>query len=144
MTRSKMIITSSLLMTLLLIPASAFAGSPVEPNPNADVQIDAAGASFPFPLIDLWRVEYGELYPNVQLNYQSIGSGGGVKNHISKTVVFAASDAPLKPAESGFFAWTNVKDMDLIKQADGNYMIVVTNNNDRPQFFRYIGNKTVQ
>lgn len=87
-------------MTLLLIPASAFAGSPVEPNPNADVQIDAAGASFPFPLIDLWRVEYGELYPNVQLNYQSIGSGGGVKNHISKTVVFAASDAPLKPAES--------------------------------------------
>ena len=100
MTRSKMIITSSLLMTLLLIPASAFAASPAEPNPNADVQIDAAGASFPFPLIDLWRVEYGELYPNVQLNYQSIGSGGGVKNHISKTVVFAASDAPLKPAES--------------------------------------------
>ncbi len=100
MTKSKMIITSSLLMTLLLIPASAFAASPAEPNPDADVQIDAAGASFPFPLIDLWRVEYGELYLNVQLNYQSIGSGGGVKNHISKTLVFAASDAPLKPAES--------------------------------------------
>ncbi len=100
MTKSKTITTSSLLMILLLIPASAFAASPVEPNPDADVQIDAAGASFPFPLIDLWRVEYGELYPNVQLNYQSIGSGGGVKNHISKTVVFAASDAPLKPAES--------------------------------------------
>ena len=100
MTKSKTITVSSLLMTLLLIPASAFAASPAEPNPDADVQIDAAGASFPFPLIDLWRVEYGELYPNVQLNYQSIGSGGGVKNHISKTVVFAASDAPLKPAES--------------------------------------------
>ena len=39
------------------------------------------------------------MYPNVQLNYQSIGSGGGVKNHITTTVVFAASDAPLKPAE---------------------------------------------
>lgn len=100
MSKSKMTITSSLLITLLLIPASAFAASPAEPNPNADVQIDAAGASFPFPLIDLWRVEYGELYPNIQLNYQSIGSGGGVKNHISKTIVFAASDAPLKPAES--------------------------------------------
>lgn len=100
MSKSKMTITSYLLITLLLIPGSAFAASPVEPNPNADVQIDAAGASFPFPLIDLWRVEYGELYPSVQLNYQSIGSGGGVKNHISKTVVFAASDAPLKPAES--------------------------------------------
>ena len=100
MSKSKMTITSSFLITLLLIPASAFAASPAEPTPNADVQIDAAGASFPFPLIDLWRVEYGELYPNIQLNYQSIGSGGGVKNHISKTIVFAASDAPLKPAES--------------------------------------------
>mgnify|MGYP002867322000 FL=1 len=65
-------------MSILLIPASAFATTPVEPNPNVDVQIDGAGASFPFPLIDLWRVEYGELYPTVQLNYQSIGSGGGV------------------------------------------------------------------
>ena len=92
-------ITTSLLMIILMIPGSAFAASPVEPDPNADVQIDAAGASFPFPLIDLWRVEYGKLYPNVQLNYQSIGSGGGVKNHISETIVFAASDAPLKPKE---------------------------------------------
>ena len=90
MTNSKMIIPSSLLMTLLLIPASAFAASPAEPNPNTDVHIDAAGASFPFPLIDLWRVEYGELYPNVQLNYQSIGSGGGVKNHIFKDCSFCS------------------------------------------------------
>ena len=44
-------------MSILLIPASAFATTPVEPNPNVDVQIDGAGASFPFPLIDLWRVE---------------------------------------------------------------------------------------
>ena len=77
MTKHNVAITTSLLMTILLIPASAFAASPVEPDPSADVQIDAAGASFPFPLIDLWRVEYGKLYPNVQLNYQSIGSGGG-------------------------------------------------------------------
>ena len=100
MTKRIVAITTSLLMTILLIPASAFASSPVEPDPGVDVQIDAAGASFPFPLIDLWRVEYGKLYPNVQLNYQSIGSGGGVKNHISETIVFAASDAPLKPTES--------------------------------------------
>ena len=100
MTKRTVAITTSLLMTILLIPASAFASSPVEPDPDADVQVDAAGASFPFPLIDLWRVEYGKLYPNVQLNYQSIGSGGGVKNHISETIVFAASDAPLKPKES--------------------------------------------
>ena len=53
-------ITTSLLMIILMIFGSAFAASPVEPDPNADVQIDAAGASFPFPLIDLWRVEYGK------------------------------------------------------------------------------------
>ena len=75
MTKRIVAITTSLLMTILLIPASAFASSPVEPDPVADVQVDAAGASFPFPLIDLWSVEYGKLYPNVQLNYQSIGSG---------------------------------------------------------------------
>jgi len=99
MTKTTTTIITLLTMSVLLIPASVFAASPAEPDPNADVQLDGAGASFPFPLIDLWRVEYGKLYPNVQLNYQSIGSGGGVKNHITSTVVFAASDAPLKPAE---------------------------------------------
>lgn len=64
-----------------------------------DVRIDAAGASFAFPLMDLWRVKYTEVNPHVTLNYQSIGSGGGVKQHIEKTVNFAASDAPLKSKE---------------------------------------------
>ena len=96
-------------MALLLVPGAALLPQadamghentcPAVPNPNADLQLDGAGASFSFPLIDLWRVEYGKEYPNVQLNYQSIGSGGGVKNHIAKTIVFAGSDAPLKPAE---------------------------------------------
>jgi phosphate transport system substrate-binding protein len=61
--------------------------------------ITGAGATFPFPLIDLWRVKYGEEHPNISLNYQSIGSGGGVKQHIEKTVNFAASDAPLTAGE---------------------------------------------
>lgn len=63
------------------------------------IRIDGAGASFAFPLMDLWRVKYAEIYPHVALNYQSIGSGGGVKQHIEKTVSFAASDAPLKGGE---------------------------------------------
>lgn len=70
------------------------------PNPDKDFQINGAGATFPYPLIDLWRVEYNKLHPNVNLNYQSIGSGGGVKQHTEKTVNFAASDAPLSKAES--------------------------------------------
>ena len=76
------------------------AGAPDEPDPGTTFAISGAGASFPFPLIDLWRVEYGRIYDNVNLNYQSIGSGGGIKQHIERTVVFAASDKPLKGPES--------------------------------------------
>jgi len=71
----------------------------VQSDSGREFRIDAAGASFAFPLMDLWRVKYAESHPNVSLNYQSIGSGGGVKQHIEKTVNFAASDAPLKDSE---------------------------------------------
>ena len=73
---------------------------PDPPDPLQNFTITGAGASFPYPLIDLWRVEYNKEYPNVNLNYQSIGSGGGVKQHIERTVNFAASDAPLKQSEA--------------------------------------------
>ena len=68
---------------------------------ESQVRIDGAGASFAFPLMDLWRVKYAEVRPDVQLNYQSIGSGGGVKQHIEKTLSFTASDAPLRDSEYG-------------------------------------------
>jgi phosphate transport system substrate-binding protein len=61
--------------------------------------INGAGATFPFPLIDTWRVEYQKVNPNVNINYQSIGSGGGVKQFTEKTVDFGASDAPLTQEE---------------------------------------------
>ncbi len=57
--------------------------------------INGAGATFPFPLIDTWRVEYQKVKPDVNINYQSIGSGGGIKQFTAKTVDFGASDAPL-------------------------------------------------
>ena len=90
-------------MLAALPPAAAHAqsaGGPDEPDAGATFAINGAGASFPFPLIDLWRVEYNKLYDNVNLNYQSIGSGGGIKQHIEGTVSFAASDKPLKASES--------------------------------------------
>jgi phosphate transport system substrate-binding protein len=59
------------------------------------VSIDGAGATFPFPLIDTWRVEYQDVRPNVSLNYQSIGSGGGIRQFTEMTIGFGASDAPL-------------------------------------------------
>jgi phosphate transport system substrate-binding protein len=64
------------------------------------VTINGAGATFPFPLIDTWRVEYQKVKPDVNINYQSIGSGGGVKQFTEKTVDFGASDAPLTQNES--------------------------------------------
>src|SRR5919199_1851541 len=63
------------------------------------VTLNGAGATFPFPLIDTWRVEYQKVKPNVNINYQSIGSGGGVKQFTEKTVDFGASDAPLTKSE---------------------------------------------
>jgi phosphate ABC transporter phosphate-binding protein len=63
------------------------------------VTLNGAGATFPFPLIDEWRVEYQNVKPGVNINYQSIGSGGGVKQFIEKTVDFGATDAPLTPEE---------------------------------------------
>ena len=64
------------------------------------VTINGAGATFPFPLIDTWRVEYQKVKPDVNINYQSIGSGGGVKQFTEKTVDFGATDAPLTQNES--------------------------------------------
>src|ERR671919_1538825 len=63
------------------------------------VTINGAGATFPFPLLDTWRVEYQTVDPNVNINYQSIGSGGGVKQFTEKTVDFGATDAPLTASE---------------------------------------------
>jgi phosphate ABC transporter phosphate-binding protein len=77
----------------------ADAAQPEPPKSDKQFQITGAGATFPFPLIDTWRVEYNKLYSNVNLNYQSIGSGGGVKQHTEKTVNFGASDAPLTVKE---------------------------------------------
>ena len=67
---------------------------------NATTTINGAGATFPFPLIDTWRVDYQKVQPGVNINYQSIGSGGGGKQFTEKTVDFGATDAPLTQNES--------------------------------------------
>src|SRR5213082_1876445 len=60
---------------------------------------NGAGATFPFPIYSKWFSEYNKLHPDVQINYQSIGSGGGIKQITEKTVDFGASDAPMTDAE---------------------------------------------
>src|SRR6202048_1324886 len=58
--------------------------------------INGAGATFPFPIYSKWFSEYNKAHPNVQINYQSIGSGGGIKQITEKTVDFGASAAPME------------------------------------------------
>lgn len=62
---------------------------------SKNIVLNGAGATFPYPLISTWTVQYNKIYPNIMVNYQSIGSGGGIRQHTNKTVDFAASDAPL-------------------------------------------------
>ena len=57
----------------------------------SEVTINGAGSTFVFPLLNTWRVAYQKVHPNVNINYQSIGSGGGVKQFTVKTVDFGAS-----------------------------------------------------
>src|ERR1051326_855377 len=59
-------------------------------------QINGAGATFPYPIYSKWFSEYQKLHPNVAINYQSIGSGGGIRQLHAGTVDFGASDMPLK------------------------------------------------
>jgi phosphate transport system substrate-binding protein len=59
------------------------------------IQLNGAGATFPNPLYSKWFAEYKKLHPNVEINYQSIGSGGGIRQLLAQTVFFGASDAPM-------------------------------------------------
>ena len=59
------------------------------------VQINGAGATFPYPIYSKWFAEYNKLHPTVQINYQSIGSGGGIQQVSKETVFFGASDGPM-------------------------------------------------
>lgn len=63
---------------------------------SAEVTLNAAGATFPYPIYSKWFNEYRKLHPNVAINYQSIGSGGGIRQLSAGTVDFGASDMPLK------------------------------------------------
>jgi len=57
--------------------------------------INGAGATFPYPIYSKWFDVYSQAHPEVQFNYQSIGSGGGIKQITAKTVDFGASDGPM-------------------------------------------------
>ena len=62
---------------------------------SAQMMINGAGATFPYPIYSKWFDEYAKVDPSVRFNYQSIGSGGGQKQILAETVDFGASDGPM-------------------------------------------------
>lgn len=87
-----------------LLGLTAFSGAVVAsqlPSKKAlsAVTINGAGASFPAPLYLRWFAEYNKANPDIQIAYQSVGSGAGVKNFIEQTVEFGASDVAMKDEE---------------------------------------------
>jgi phosphate transport system substrate-binding protein len=70
---------------------------------EAKVLINAAGATFPYPIYGKWFEEFGKADPEAQINYQSIGSGGGIRQFSEGTVDFGASDMPMTDEQIGKF-----------------------------------------
>jgi phosphate transport system substrate-binding protein len=62
---------------------------------TSSVELHGAGATFPYPLYSKWMAEYQKVDPRMRINYQSIGSGGGIRQITERTVHFGASDAPM-------------------------------------------------
>jgi phosphate transport system substrate-binding protein len=79
-------------LTLLFLSAALLAFAAAS---SAQLSITGAGASFPYPMYSKWFDEYHKAHPDVQINYQPIGSGGGIKNVTEGTVDFGASDIPM-------------------------------------------------
>ena len=85
----------------LAVGAAVFAAAPALALSGSDVRLTGSGATFPAPLYKKWVVEF-EKAPagkDIKIDYNSIGSGGGIKAITDKTVAFAGSDAPLSARE---------------------------------------------
>src|SRR5437762_10574525 len=79
----------------LVLAAFAALAAPAAPA-VAQVKLNGAGATFPNIIYQDWMLSYNQAHPDVQLNYQSIGSGGGIRQFSDGTVDFGATDAPMK------------------------------------------------
>src|SRR5271167_1704499 len=90
------IMRKTLFFTLLLFCLAATASAQ-----SGTVLLNAAGATFPYPIYSKWFDVYHTAHPGIQINYQSIGSGGGIRQLQAGTVDFGASDAPMTDEQLG-------------------------------------------
>ena len=95
---AKKIKQAQFVLILVVFAVAAFAACGTR-NTGGEIRLQGAGATFPNPLYQKWLSEYGKLNPNTKIDYQSIGSGGGIKQIQARTVDFGASDAPMTDAE---------------------------------------------
>src|SRR5277367_2298479 len=79
----------------LLVVSLALGLAAIAVAQNGTVLLNAAGATFPYPIYSKWFDVYHNEHPNIQINYQSIGSGGGIRQLQAGTVDFGASDGPM-------------------------------------------------
>jgi len=70
---------------------------------QAALSLNGAGATFPYPIYSKWFDSYHKLHPDIEINYQSIGSGGGIRQITAGTVDFGASDGPMTDREMAAF-----------------------------------------
>ncbi len=77
------------LLVCVLLPMTVF----------GQTTLNGAGATFPYPIYSKWFAEYHKVHPDVEINYQSIGSGGGIRQVTEATVEFGASDMPMTDAQ---------------------------------------------
>ncbi|TAM81516.1 MAG: phosphate ABC transporter substrate-binding protein PstS [Acidobacteria bacterium] len=89
---------AALVVTLALVGLFAACSQQESGSGSASgaITLNAAGATFPYPIYSKWFSEYQKIHPNIAINYQSIGSGGGIRQLHAGTVDFGASDMPLK------------------------------------------------
>ena len=82
------------IVAVLLIAACGKTEGPQQQQAST-ITINGAGATFPNPIYSKWFSDYNKAHPNIQVNYQSIGSGGGIKQLSAQTMFFGASDMPM-------------------------------------------------
>src|SRR5829696_2251133 len=77
------------------------ASSPTSGGGSSAASLTGAGATFPKPLYEKWASDYANAKPDVRINYQGIGSGGGIKQIVERTVDFGATDGPMTDEQLG-------------------------------------------
>lgn len=91
--------TCALLLVSLFALSFGCSGNSGGGGAGSSIRLNGMGATFPKPVYDKWVSEYGKLNPNIRIDYQSQGSGAGIKGIQAQTVDFGASDAPMSDAD---------------------------------------------